>query len=300
MAINFSLKALRAFESAARTGSFVQAADELSISAAAISQLIRSLEQQVGRQLFHRVNRSVVVSEAGLEILPHVSKAFEEINWVSQKLSGRKTHRRLVISVPHSVAMGWLASRIPAFTKVHGQIDFSLRGEDDPISFENDLIDMRMSYGKFFYPDYDTEEILTDVVFPACSPAFMKKYGPFKSETDFLSVPLIHTDWGPSSAAFPSWMSWFKQGDQSIRPNPDSGLIANYSKAAINLAQGDLGIVLAQGMLISGNIKEGTLVRAFDRALKLPQPYCITIPRRSQNRELVLDFKAWLVKEMQS
>ncbi|RUX22518.1 LysR family transcriptional regulator, partial [Mesorhizobium sp. M2A.F.Ca.ET.037.01.1.1] len=49
-----SLRGLQAFEAAARTGSFAAAAEELSISAAAVSQLIRTVEEQMGRQLFHR------------------------------------------------------------------------------------------------------------------------------------------------------------------------------------------------------------------------------------------------------
>ncbi|TGR88704.1 LysR family transcriptional regulator, partial [Mesorhizobium sp. M2E.F.Ca.ET.209.01.1.1] len=62
-----SLRGLQAFEAAARTGSFAAAAEELSVSAAAVSQLIRTVEEQMGRKLFHRVNRRAVLTEAGVE-----------------------------------------------------------------------------------------------------------------------------------------------------------------------------------------------------------------------------------------
>ena len=70
-----SLRTLQAFEAAARTGSFVAAAEELAISPAAISQLIATLEDHVGRKLFHRVNRRVALTEAGREVLPRLTLA---------------------------------------------------------------------------------------------------------------------------------------------------------------------------------------------------------------------------------
>ena len=78
-----SLKGLQAFELAARLGSFVAAAEALSVSPAAVSQLIRGLESQVGRKLFHRINRGITLTEAGREVLPRLSAAFEELHGVS-------------------------------------------------------------------------------------------------------------------------------------------------------------------------------------------------------------------------
>ncbi|RVC44730.1 LysR family transcriptional regulator, partial [Mesorhizobium sp. M4B.F.Ca.ET.088.02.2.1] len=107
-----SLKGLQAFEAAARAGSFVAAAEELSISAAAVSQLIRTVEEQMGRKLFHRVNRRVVLTEAGVEMLPRLAMAFQEIGSVSREVSGGAFRPRLVVSVPPSMAMGWLSERL--------------------------------------------------------------------------------------------------------------------------------------------------------------------------------------------
>ncbi|TIW17301.1 MAG: LysR family transcriptional regulator, partial [Mesorhizobium sp.] len=83
-----SLRGLQAFEAAARTGSFAAAAEELSISAAAVSQLIRTVEEQMGRQLFHRINRRAVLTEAGVEMLPRLSMALREIGSVARDVSG--------------------------------------------------------------------------------------------------------------------------------------------------------------------------------------------------------------------
>ena len=100
-----SLKGLQAFEAAARTGSFAAAAEELSVSAAAVSQLIRTVEEQMGRQLFHRVSRKVVLTEAGVEMLPRLTMAFQEIGSVSRELGGDAFRPRLVVSVPPSMTI---------------------------------------------------------------------------------------------------------------------------------------------------------------------------------------------------
>ena len=59
-----SLSSLRAFEAAARRLSFKDAADELSVTPGAISQQVRSLEDDLGISLFHRATRSVSLTEA--------------------------------------------------------------------------------------------------------------------------------------------------------------------------------------------------------------------------------------------
>lgn len=293
----FSLRSLEAFEAAARCGSFVAAAKELSVSPAAISQLIRALEDQVARKLFHRINRSAVLTEAGREILPRLAIAFDELRSVSRELSGGERRPSLVVSVPPSVAMGWLSTRLPDFIAVHGLVDISLRGEEDPVPFERDLIDIRLSYGRFHYRDHDSEEIMTDSVYPVCSPGFLAEHGSLDTPASLLTVPLIHTDWGPAAASFPSWRSWFDTA--LVVPTRDvrKGLTTNSSRAALDLALGGLGVALAQGMFAARPVETGTLIKPVNHALELAQPYFLTIPRRSVKKMVVTAFKTWFLEE---
>ena len=115
MAEIFSLRALQAFEAAARLGSFALAAEELGNSPAAVSQLIRGLEDQTGRRLFDRARRGIQLNEAGREALPRLSAAFQDIRETSQILRHRIAPSRLVISVPPSVATGWLPGELADF-----------------------------------------------------------------------------------------------------------------------------------------------------------------------------------------
>ncbi|MBZ9669405.1 LysR substrate-binding domain-containing protein [Mesorhizobium sp. ES1-3] len=290
-----SLKGLQAFEAAARAGSFAAAAEELSVSAAAVSQLIRTLEEQMGRKLFQRVNRRVVLTEAGAEMLPRLTVAFQEIGSVSRELGGDAFRPRLVVSVPPSMAMGWLSQRLAGFVASHGAADISLRGEDDPVPFR-ELIDIRLSYGPH-YREHPTEDIARDAVYPVCAP---KLAGLIKAGGEPLAgLPLIHTDWGPTGASFPSWRNWFEatgaQPGRAVR----RGLSANSSRAALDLAISGLGVALAQGIYCAEAVEDGRLVRPAASAIALRQPYCLAIPERSARRDVVAAFRDWLIDECQ-
>lgn len=290
------LRALEAFEAAARSGSFVAAANELSVTPAAVSQLIRGLESHVGRKLFHRANRRVMLTEAGVDIFPRLAQAFGELRGVSRELMASDPVATLVVSVAPSVAMGWLSSRLPAFVREYGWVDIFLRGEDDPVQFDRELIDLRLSYGQSHYADHSTEELVIDAVYPVCSPDFLAGHGEVGAEGGLATTRLIHTDWGPSGASFPSWANWFDEMDISRRQTAFHGMVANSSMAALDLARGGLGVALAQGLFCSGDLAAGRLV-IVGKALQLSSPYCVTVPIRSCHRGIVTAFKAWFEAE---
>ncbi|RVD57092.1 LysR family transcriptional regulator [Mesorhizobium sp. M2D.F.Ca.ET.185.01.1.1] len=292
-----SLRGLQAFEAAARTGSFAAAAEELSVSAAAVSQLIRTVEEQMGRKLFHRVNRRAVLTEAGVEMLPRLSMAFREIGSVARDVGGDAFRPRLVISVPPSMAMGWLSERLAGFVAGHGAADISLRGDDDPVPFEHELIDIRLSYGPH-YREHPTEEIVRDAVYPVCAPELLRKAVP--GSEPLAGLPLIHTDWGPTGASFPSWRNWFEAAGNGPGRAAQRGLSANSSRAALDLAISGLGVALAQGVYCAQALEDGRLVRPVARSLALRQQYCLTIPERSARRDIVTAFREWLIGECAS
>ena len=292
-----SLRTLQAFEAAARTGSFVAAAEELAISAAAVSQLIATLEDHVGRKLFHRINRRAVLTEAGHEVLPRLTLAFDELNGVARDLIGGEHRARLVVSVPPSVAMGWLPTRLPVFIEHHGQADIYMRGEEEPITLERDLIDIRLSYGRFHDRDHEAEPFARDAVHPVCTPAFLARHGPVREARDLLGMPLIHTDWGPAAAAFPSWPGWFEAASVVPGREVQRGLTVNSSAAALDLALAGLGMALCQGLFAAEAVEQGRLVKPIGHALALGQPYCLTVPHRSARRGIVIAFKDWFIAE---
>ena len=121
-------------------------------------------------------------------------------------------------------------------------------------------------------------------------------HGEVGAEGGLATTRLIHTDWGPSGASFPSWANWFDEMDISRRQTAFHGMVANSSMAALDLARGGLGVALAQGLFCSGDLAAGRLV-IVGKALQLSSPYCVTVPIRSCHRGIVTAFKAWFEAE---
>ncbi|WP_395747384.1 LysR family transcriptional regulator [Prosthecobacter sp.] len=71
---------LRAFVSLARSGSFTQAGRELHLTQSAISHAIKSLETDLGSLLFHRQGKSVHLTHAGRELLPHAETILQSMH----------------------------------------------------------------------------------------------------------------------------------------------------------------------------------------------------------------------------
>ena len=140
-----------------------------------------------------------------------------------------------------SVVSGWLSRRLDKSIVQHGPTEIFLRTVDDPVNFEHELIDIRMSYGRFHYRTHDTEEIANDAVYPVCSPDFLKRQGEIATAACLLKRPLIHTDWGPSSASFSTWRDWFEAAGIAHGQKPNRGMIAISSIAAQNKAKSRLG-----------------------------------------------------------
>jgi len=75
------LNALKSYEVAARTGSYVAAAAELNVSPAAVSQQVRNLEAFFKRKLFTRLNNRVVLTDAGEAVQAGITPALAGPSW---------------------------------------------------------------------------------------------------------------------------------------------------------------------------------------------------------------------------
>ncbi len=80
------LNAMRAFEAAARHLSFTTAADELNVTQAAISHQVKALEQWLGVPLFRRLNRALLLTDAGQNYAPPLGDAFDELAGATDRL----------------------------------------------------------------------------------------------------------------------------------------------------------------------------------------------------------------------
>ena len=106
------LNALRAFEAAARHLSVSQAAVELHVTPAAISHQVKALEEWLGVPLFRRLNRQVLLTDAGQTCFKGLRDGFDRLAATVEKLRGPAAEVRLTVSAAPSFAGKWLLPRL--------------------------------------------------------------------------------------------------------------------------------------------------------------------------------------------
>lgn len=288
------LNSLRAFEAAARTGSFVAAAEELGVSPAAISQHVRKLEDYLGKDMFMRTNNRVSLTDAGQAILLGTAEALQQISETTLEMTSDRSRARLVISAIESVAETWLLPRLVAFVRTQPDFRFDLRVEPDPIDFARHNVDLRLCYGTGHYPDHRTQVLVRDAVQPMCSPDYLARH-PEVAEAGPAAVPggdLLTTSWGPSFGSNPGWSGWFHKAGLEM-PEP-AGFQVGRSSLALDLAREGLGVALAQRMLAAQDLAEGRLVALSPVTIDLGHPYCLVHPHSKARKRALVALLDWL------
>ncbi|MBB2200375.1 LysR family transcriptional regulator [Gluconacetobacter tumulisoli] len=280
------LNAMKAFEVAARSGSFTLAAGELGVSSAAVSQHVRNLEAYFGKQLFLRNGNRITMTDAGHAIYPQTSRALDDIAAVTSRILEGELRPRLVVSVPFSLAEAWLVPRLSGLVDRDPRIAIDIRVEDDPIDLARHDIDLRVSYGDYHYPGLKVMRLVHDEVTPVCSPEFWHRHVPPGGNLgDFHPSAFIHTHWGPTYASHPTWSDWFRHAGMGLRPDPAHGRRVGLSSLAISAARSGLGIALAQRALARPDLEAGRLISLSSVSLKLGHAYCAFLPSAKPVRD---------------
>lgn len=291
------LNSLRAFEAAARNGSYVKAAEELNVSPAAISQHVRKLENFLGKQLFMRANNKVVLTDAGSAVYVGAADALQSISEFTEQIMSNRSRSRLVISTISSVAERWLEAKLAQYALLNPKFRFNLRVESDPVDFARDNIDLRICYGAGHYPGMNVVELVQDEVLPLCSPAYLERVPGAKTD-GLAAVPeddLIHTSWGPVFLSHPTWADWFAKSGFP-EPNRALGYEIGTSGLVLDMARDGIGVALGQRMMAQDDISGGRLIALSDTGIALGHPYYIVYPPSKKRRPGLLSLAHWLVE----
>ncbi|TRC91999.1 LysR family transcriptional regulator [Mesorhizobium sp. WSM4303] len=279
------LNAVRAFEVAARAGSFTLAATELGVSSAAVSQQIRNLESWFGKQLFVRNGNRITLTDAGHAIYPQTARALGDIAAVGRRMLEGGVRPRLVVSVPFSLAELWLAPRLAELLDGFPQMAIDIRVEDDPVDVMRQSIDLRISYGDYHYPALRMVRLVHDEVLPVASPDFLQRHGNLLA--DMHESQFIHTNWGPNYASHPSWAEWFAAAGGNRAPDPSHGRRVGLSSLAISAARLGLGVALGQRAMADADLEAGRLIALSPVCVRLGQPYCaFMLPAKAERADI--------------
>src|SRR5438067_7833936 len=167
------LSALRAFEAAARLGSFSRAAEEISVTHSAVSHQVRALERALGTHLFHRNGRRVALTAAGRHFAERVGAALRDIGEAAQFVRrGSRDSNALTITTLPSFAARWLLPRLGRFMEQHPQIAVTVHTSLNLVDLERDEVDLAIRFGGGRWPGLEAQKFMEDEWFPVASPRF--------------------------------------------------------------------------------------------------------------------------------
>lgn len=256
-----SLRAIAAFEAAARHESFTKAADELNLTQSAISHAVRSLELRLGVDLFERLGRTVVLTDAGRGF---VSRLRLSLSLISEafEVPDRTSRTRLVIAAAPDIAERLLAPRLPAYARDHDdEEDIELRTTAGPADVVAGEVDVAIVFGRGAHPGLAQRSLSCEVLFPVQAPSLPMP----KRPEDLIRLPLIHQSEYP-------WRVWLSQVGLADLPTP-TAITTDSALAAVMLARAGAGVCLARGMMVRDDLEAGRLIRPFDGEAALDDEY---------------------------
>ncbi len=254
------------------------------------------MEQDLGVQLFRRLNRAVELTASARVLLPGLSDAFAGIQTSVRRLRAHNDTGTLTVTASPSFAAKWLVVRLHRFQERWPEIDVRISATDNVIDLTAGDFDIAIRYGSGRYPGLHVEPLMKNEVFPACSPRLLEAGPPLRTPDDLRRHALIHDQAVDRDPLAPSWPMWLKAAGVTGLSGT-SGITYNASYLALDAAIAGHGVVLATSTIAAADIAAGRLVRLFSLALPDLFAYYIATAPGALERAKVKAFRDWLRTE---
>jgi LysR family glycine cleavage system transcriptional activator len=197
------LNAIKAFEAAARLGSFTRAARELNVTHGAVSRQVRLLEEWFGTRLFVRTGRNAVPTQVGTDLLAEAGPALDRLAAVSQRQHRASPSGMLRVSALPTFAMRWLIPRLPEFQRDHPSLELRIVTASTLAEQFRMDVDAVIS-GPSRQPGWIGKRFLAEARLPVLSPDLMEQC-PLRRPVDLEQHTLLHAE--TLREAWPRWLA---------------------------------------------------------------------------------------------
>ena len=304
------LNALRVFEAAARHLSFKSAAVELSITQAAVSHQVKSLEEYLGVELFRRAGRGVQLTEAARACLPKLREGFDSLAAAVELIRERAGDAELQITAPPVFAARWLMPRLAAFAKREPRIDVRVVASskmvdagalDSPtlmsgLDLREESSGVEIHLGAGDYAGYRADKLFEVSMVLVANPDLAKE-NVLAKPADLASHVLLHDDAMDLVAGGDAWQKWLEAAGVADRVDGSRGPHFSSNILSLEAASQKLGVALALRPLVDADIASGRLVAPFAIELKPQSAYYLVCPEVIAGRPAVTAFREWLLEQ---
>lgn len=281
-----SLNWLRVFEAAARAESFARAATELNMSAAAVSQQVKALEERLGAKLFDRQAHSVRLTEVGRAYLPGVQQALLTLESTTEGLFGAARTQQLYVQAVLLFAHGVLADGYRAFTAAQPDIALTLRTGNSAYDFAQGFSDLQIVFGNPLAYGAEGDRLMGERLYPVARPEVAAR---IMQPADLLAHPLIEV-----STHAAGWPYVFEH--MGVSPGAARYMFADSTIMAFALARAGAGVALARAPASDVAMREAGLVPCLDiPGIEGREAYHLVYASRAVLRPPARAFRAWLL-----
>jgi LysR family glycine cleavage system transcriptional activator len=282
------LNAIKAFEAAARLGSFTLAADELSVTHGVVSRQIRLLEDWLGAKLFLRTSRNAVPTRAGTELLAEAGPALDRLAAASLRLrNGVQTRGLLHISALPTFAMRWFIPRLLEFQSEHPTLELRIVTASTPAEQFRMEVDAVIS-GPSRQPGWIGSRFLGEIYLPLLSPGLMKEH-PLRTPADLAQHTLLH-----AATRRQIWLRWLTAaGIPDLMPARDQ--VFEHYFFAIQAAIEGLGVAMGPLALVRDELRGGRLLAPIREPALRTRGYFVYAPERSSEAREIAALRHWLI-----
>ena len=284
-----SLASIRAFEAAARLGSFAKAAQELDTTAASVSYHVRQLERQIGVTLFRRHPHRVELTEPGELIATEAMNAFAALRASFIRAADLDQSRLSITTLP-TIGTSWLTPRLGRFRARHPDIQFELELSAEAQDLTAGRFDAAIRNGHGRWPGLRAIKLFPSIFMPLCIPALKEAVANLGDPRRPLEVPLLgRTDW---------WLLWYRSLGFEEVPALKS-ISANLSAEYLDITQAlaGHGVAIGSPILFRNEIDSGRLVPAHDLVATDGRAFWFTVPVVREDVRKITRFRDWISDE---
>jgi LysR family transcriptional regulator, regulator of gene expression of beta-lactamase len=280
-----SLNGLRAFEAAGRHGSFTAAANELNVTQAAVSRLVRLLEQRLGFALFRRHANALELTAQGQAFLSGLTDSFDSIARLTEQVAAMRAGPVLTVGVGPTLAVNWLIPRLTSFYRSHPEVEVRMAtgGATRPVRDDWTCTIRRDADA---WPGYIAEPLFPSALVPVCTPALGSR---LRQPADLLGATLIFVTHMPNE-----WPHWFEAAGLRVPVRPAGEVVFDGNPMAMQAVLDGAGVALEQLAYVSDALAAGRLIAPFRIVAHRPETWFLEYRQIRREDPALLAFRNWL------
>lgn len=279
------LNGVRAFEAAARLGSFTAAGEELNVTPAAISRMVRLLEERMGVALFERTANRLLLTDAGEAYSAGLTPLLDSLSRLTARVEAMTGSRVLTIGVGPTFATRWLIPRLTEFQKIAPDIELRLATGGAAAPFADDWT-CGIEQGNRHPPGLIAEPMIAASLSPVCTPGFARQLKSPRSLKPAMLLRVAH--------AAKDWQRWIEHaGVPALTPR---GAEFEFYGQALQAAADGLGIAMGIRPYVDDDLAAGRLVMPFSATIASGRSWHLVYRPDRREDPVFVQFRAWLLE----